>query len=956
MDRESHLGTLIVVAVAFATVIVPFQTAATHNSIGAGVNVVQADEVVAGADVDQADRGTLVADVPSDPDSPGGPSPGWDASDFDGGDHPYVQRFHENLANDSSDQTTVREAPPDQTGERYHGDCETAKDLEGLSDTEYDEKLRDGTACYIGFYDMQWEYNIVTHTGLHHQKDTFKHSDDLYPLNPAEGDTYCSGEEDTGDRGVTVPDDVPEDGTIEDQANSPIAGEDSAVDEAITHAARADDDECSGANHDQYNTPHNLVIDTDLVERPMMGADADGQDGTGLADAVGTEEGSGTLSLPFLTTFYFYIFGEPHPDNDDPMKANANSGYFGGEIGEAGSPLTDITGACGDRTRECTMLEPFDIKRYDRYDTNDDPLDKARVCFYSPQFQTVNPGGSITGACGAFGSRVHEFVGNATAGGLGVTDNPTHVNNPAGWYANSFFIALAPAFIGVNAGFDLLDDEQGFDDGTFLFSAVNPKEPSKSSSVWCARPNFIGHASDRFTLDNGDTLSDGGFYDYAADAIDTDIFVNPALNPTRTATNTIHDPAREVLGPVQALADDTEGAVDDATQLPANDLVNRTDYIEAEAEDDKHTVENPTDSWAKTRERGLRCDGNGVVSFSEEPTDLNTSVVFDVDVSGQSGGVRTDDTITQVESLGFSVGPCEEARGVEVCTDTTPKDPTLTSDGLPANESNTREGHWTTNAYTFSGRAVGVVDTNTDGDFDACTISTGQPNPARDQCPWTSLWDVYNGACTVPAEDTDCREQAEQWNYSVAEDSFEDHTSTEVGVGLYAVAHVTGPVATVDEEGTNDARNQLIGFDSAAGAQHCIVGVSTGFTPKLATHFGVSDGSGGFNEGDLLNAICEDKNGDLPNGEQVLIEDAFNDQKGANGDYSAAIDIVQFEPTPNALEEELGTGIGAGDEICVNGIWTVRDTADFSADTEDAQQMSGINEYGDCDPLDTGFQ
>lgn len=947
MDRESHLGTLIVVAVAFATVIVPFQTAATHNSIGAGVNVVQADEVVAGTDVDEQDRGTLVADVPSDPDSPRGPSPGWDASDFGGGDHPYVQRFHENLANDSTDQTTVREAPADQTGERYSGDCKTDSDLSDLSDAEYDEKLRDGTACYIGFFDMQWEYNIVTHTGLHHQKDTFKHSDDLYPLNPAEGDTYCSGEDDTGDRGVTVPDDVPEDGTIEDQANSPIAGNDSAADEAITHAARADDDECSGANHDQYNTPHNLVIDTDLVERPMMGADEDGQDGAGLADAVGTEEGSGTLSLPFLTTFYFYIFGEPHPDNDDPMTQTASTGYFGGELGEAGSPLTDITGACGDRTRECTMLEPFDIKRYDRYDTNDDPLDKARVCFYAPQFQTVNPGGSITGACGAFGSRVHEFVGNATAGGLGVTEAPTHVNNPAGWYANSFFIALAPAFMPLVAGLDLLDDEQGIDDGTFLFGAVNPKEPSKSSSVWCARPNFIGQAdADRFTLDNGDTLGDGGFYDYAADAIDTDIFVNPALEPTRTAVDAVHDPAREVLGPVQALADDTEGEISDATQIPANDLVNRTDYTEAEAEDDQHTVDNPTDPWGEQRDPGLRCDGNGVVSFSEEPTDLNTSVVFDVDVSGQSGGVRTDDTISQIESLGFSLGPCFAG----VCTDTTPKDPTLTSDGLPANESNTREGHWTTNAYTFSGRAVGVVDTNTDGDFDACTISTGQPNPARDQCPWTSLWDVYNGDCTVPAEDTDCKEQAEQWDYTVTADSFEDDDTGPFGVGLYFVAKVTGPVAIVDEEGTNTDRNQLVGFDNSAGAQHCIVGVSNGFTDQLATHFSSVDNANPSAEA-LTGAIC----GDDTTGEQVLVEDAFNDQKGANGDYSAAVDIVQFEPTPNALEEDLGTGFGAGDEICVTGLWTVRDTADFSADTSDAQQMSGTNEYSDCDPLDTGF-
>lgn len=915
MLDEARLNPLIVAAVGLALLTVTLPATATHNSAGAGVVVLQPDEVDSG--------GTLLPDVPSNEDSPGGGSPNYDGAD----DHPYVQTFHDNL-----DQTaaSAREHPPDQIGDRY-------SNCNGPDDANTYDPGADPADCYIGFIDTQWEYQLITTTGGPYQANTFKHRDDLYPVNP--DDKYCSGEEN--------PEEHP----------GPGVDDGGPIDQTIARANRSTQGECSGEDHRQYTPPHNLAVDTDLMEAPFQGD----QNGPGASDALGTEEGSGTLSFPLLTSYYIFLFGQPHPSNVEDSGYEAGSGVFGPNPAAGGSPLVDLTNACEGRTQACTLLEPEDIVAYDPFlQDREDFSGNARVCTFEPQFVTVNPGDDIeSGDCGVFGDRVGQYVHTHQGGGLGLDGAPpTMVNTPPGWYDNLFFLhnepltsttgplALCEAYSSNPESFcgDHLDDEQEISDGTFLYTAVNPKVPKADSPVWCARPNFVGTASEIGTTG----LSDHGLYDYTADAIDSDIYTNVLLGPLREVSDVTHGPARTVLGPVQSIAEDVQdaaGGTDDLDNIRDNDNVpapvregfDRALFVEGdEAEPD--LVEEHFDAEVSD---GLRCNGNGVIEFQEDPDTPSAGVTFDVDIEEASGGFNTCDR----QATG-QLGICTGVGGATL------KDPTLFESGLPARESDTAEGHWSPNALTIEGTIRGVIDTNLNGEFDACQVTTGQPNPDNDQCPWTALWDVYNGAC-ADGDGTACSQLAKDDNYNI--DASGDDQTGPFGVGLYFVARITGPVLVVDEGLTQpdqiQSRSELVG-DQDPIAQNCIVGISTGFKEHLADHVGTTSGqddSWDVTEDLASSELC----GGTP-GEVYVIDDAFDDQSVASGSFSAAVDLVKLTPTPDAVRDTTG-GLGSGDEICATGIWTVNDNQ-IAGDTTDAQSMTGVTDYGDCDTLATGIQ
>ncbi len=138
------------IAVAMALVVLPGTALGSHNSLGADVHVVQADEV--------DEDGALEPDVGEE----------------------LRQRFHTHLQ-------TPRLDPEDQTGERYT-DCIPWSEHEDPA--SYEAGLRAGTACYVGLLDAQLEYVFATSVLLVPQP-----SDPLYPVNPAPEDEFCQAPE-----------------------------------------------------------------------------------------------------------------------------------------------------------------------------------------------------------------------------------------------------------------------------------------------------------------------------------------------------------------------------------------------------------------------------------------------------------------------------------------------------------------------------------------------------------------------------------------------------------------------------------------------------------------------------------------------------------------------------------------------------------------------------------------
>lgn len=918
------------ILVAVSMIAVPMNTLATHNSAGASVAIAQADEV-------DRETGELRPDVPSA------------ASPNSNSDHPFLFEFHENL-------DEPRKSPADQTGERYT-DCTPWSDYQANADNPseaYKDDLISGEACYIGYFDAQMEYILPTFLGpVVPQSD----NDGLYPANPTDG--YCDGTRNTGDRGFDAPDEAPNstEDAAEETVNSAIVGEDSAADEAATQAARADDSECSGSGHKTYGSTY-AKIDQDLLEGPLMGSDADGGDDPGVTDVVGTEEASGTQTLPFSSNHYIFIFGQPHPNNTAPSQVEAGEGLFG-------APIIGIGDACGDRTQECKLLTPDDIIAYDQH-APDAPGagQNARVCEYLPQFSVLNPSPSA-GLCGlgGTGTRAQTFVPSATQGGLNATEAPTFLTTQPGWYGNSAIVLASnvQTFFDEEATpvpierpcqsdkehaslcGDYFNDEKKIDNGTVVFYAVNPRVPTPDHELFCATPNILGGQS------NDDPITDQ-FRGYTADALDTDVYLHSLHGPTLDVRNATHDPVREATRPIEPFLDattpaeiiqgDPEGVVADAVaeQFPAlAEPIQRADFTEEEdAESTNDVSQNDEEVGRSTieTEAGLGCDPTGVVKDRSGGT-FDTGARLTVNVE-PAGGVS-------VSPIGI---PITSFPAIE------PKDPTLTEDGLPANEENTEQGAWAPHLYSFGGGIHGVIDTNENGQFDACTLNTGTPQPDRDRCAWRGLWDAYNDECTGEQENK-CFDLLNASGYDVGGED-EDEPS---GVGAYFVIRLTGPFVVVDEdrsrEGEIQERTRIVG-DESAGDQSCVVGVSTGFGEHLPDHF-----DGAQNMDDVVDQVCAGSDG-----EHVLIEDAFDDQGGAGGGFSAAVQFGKLVPTPKLVRDDLGTQFGEGDEVCVNSIFTVQDG--WGGPTNDTASSIALHDgsistlagdepwhFEDCDSLET---
>lgn len=898
---------------------------ASHNSAGAAIRVAQADEV-------DLESGDLQPDVPSK-DSPNSNK-----------DHPFLFEFHKNL-------DEPRQSPADQTGDRYT-DCKTwgeyQADFDGAElETKYKEGLKNGEACYIGFFDSQWEYIIGTFVLTAAKAE----SDFLYPANPS--DSHCRGEDETSDRGVedrTVP--VVNE-TIE--GDIPVlVGDDSAVDETITSAERVDDAECQGDGHPRFQNTL-AQIDQDLLERAFMGDDSQGQDEMGASDVVGTEEASGTQTIPFSSNAYLFIFGQPHPDNGNKSEVQAGEGFFGG------NPVTGIGGACGDRTQECRLLTPDDILAYDQH-TPDAPGagENARVCEYLPQFSVLNPTPSA-GLCGVFGtsSRADEFIPAATQGGLGIGTAPTWLTTQPGWYAASNVVLASnfqtffdeettpvpisrPCQSDVEHGSlcgDYFNDEKTMDNGTIAFYAVNPRVPTPSHELFCVRPGILG-ATDGASIEDQ-------FRGYTADAIDTDVYVHSMHGPTLDVRNATHDPVRELTRPIEPflsattpaelIQGDPEGVVADAAPDALAGPIERADFTEDGDPEPANDVSQNTEEVGRssiTTEAGLGCDATGVVKDRASRTlDTGARLTVDVDPEGS----------VSVSPLGI---PITSFPAIE------PKDPTLTEEGLPAEEQNTDQGPWAPHLYSFGGAIHGVIDTNENGQFDACTQNTGSVQPDRDRCGWRATWDAYNPECTGEDE-TQCGKLLNNSGYDV--DGLDEDEAS--GVGLYFVLRMTGPFVVVDEDRAREdeieKRTQIVG-DEQVGAQSCVVGISKGFGDHLPSHF-----DGAKNMSGVVDQLCAGSGG-----EHVLIEDAFDDQGGAGGGFSAAVQFGKLVPTPKLVREDLGTQFGEGDEICVNSIFTVQDG--WGGPTNDTASSIALHDgsistlagdepwnFEDCDSFET---
>lgn len=867
-QNQPATARITILLAALSLAIVPMTALASHNSVGVGVQVVQADEAVLGSD---APDDNLRPDVPDD------------------------SSLRPTYANQLGDD--ARPSPSDQSGERYT-DCKTA----GEAGVNY-APTKTNNHCYIGYFDTQLEYIIVT-SGLF----TRAGSDTLYPVNPEAGDPQCPG-----------------------PASDPVGYAQNAAD------GLQGEGNCAGSDHTTYQQPFGtLALDTDLMDAPFMGTDDQGSDGLGGSDVAGQEEGSGTLTFPFTAMHYFYIFGQPHPDNPSPSSFEAGSGIFGPSPLAGGSPATDLTGACGDRTKACTMLTPTDIKLYDRYKPAGVEAG-ARVCTFMPAYFTLGPGTLTQTPCGPFGTTNNQFVPSMTNGGfqLGVTDTWAHTL--PGWHGNAWIVnqQSSTEFFDINCDggslcHDYFEDDDEMQPGNNFFHAVNPKVPTPKGPLWCAKPNFIGTAAD-----TSGGVTDNGFYDYNADAIDVDSYVWFAHNRVRDVRDATHGPVRTVAGPVQdaspihrsevssaqaitqALGGTNDEAIEDQVRSVAPaavvDALDSADYTES-GNDETHTKLGPDNQFpfSRTFNEGVRCDGLGLVRVFESSQTVDGGLQFNVNLNHQTAATGTPAL----------------------------KDPTqFGEDGLPAGEEGTHSGAWNAKTYSFSGSAIGVLNTNGDNDLDQCAQALGQPQPTRDFCPWQPIWDAYNPNCNVPdgsSSPPECGTVLENRNYDTA-----------AGVGLYAVVTVTGPVAITQEDvsdATQHTTHTTVIGENNPTAQNCFVATSIGFEGPLAASLGVQPA-------DLADELC-------PSDVQAtaLVTDAFDDQGGSTGGFSADVEFTKLVPTTQAVQDAAG-GLGEDDSLCVTGVWNVQD-GKVASDTEQSLDLAGDgttfdeNVFSDCDSLD----
>lgn len=859
-----------------ALVLVPTTALASHNSVGAHVNVLVPDEVR----LAESDRGELAPDVSPD-----------EAPSF----HPELDQ--------------PRPAPPDQSGERYRP-SDGCRPWASYDDQDaYEADLIGTDACYVGFLDGQLEYMQFTQIFAIHRSE-----DLLYPANPSPEDPYCTGRED--------PDAVTGSGPL---------------DQAIARLTRANQPECQPETHDQF-LPGYLGVDTDLLEAPFQGTDPL----PGAATTVGTQPGSGTLTLPLLVTPYVFLFGQPHPSNTDPSPHRAGEGLFGPNPLAGGSPIVDLDGACGDRTHQCRLLEPADLIAYDTYD---DELTKAgvstvgetaRLCLFTPVFFYEHPKPD-TALCGPQGRPVNQFLGTTRAGGLGVDGAPpTWASTLPGWYRASVMAPLGALGHGADLVDEYVDDPlpasvhaslnqhdytlptSGDTDGQARTAvpqvfAVNPDVPLPGSQLTCLAPNLLATGTGTQQIDP--SLDAGVYGAYRADAIDTDVY-----HPT---THALHQPILDATHPIArpaiALAEETlpgasgdpdAGFLPDALEGPAEGTLERAD---PDADPEAEPI-GPRE-FHRDQAAGIACTPTGELVVRTEPQTINGHRRVDVRLQANAGN---DDQIPS-----FPQPP-----GVH------PKDPTRSEEGLPLAPED-RRSTWRPDVYSLEGRIDAVLDANRNGQLDPC--ANAQAVGTVDPCPWRALWDAYNPACKGPDGQRSCQALLTEDGYDL-----------DTGVGVYLVLETTGPTLVVDEDRrsgqTLQDRTRLVG-ESDPTARNCIVGTSTGFAPRLASLIGTTV------EG-LPESLCQ-----AGTGETLVIEDAFDDQTadparaGATverGAVSAAIQWVPLAATPSAAEQ--ATGLGTQDRVCLGGVFAVQEGT-VAEDTADSLALTGTSWFQDCDRL-----
>lgn len=801
---------------------------------------------------DEVDEGDLDPDIPDD--------------------HPYRPTFHDYL-------DVPRSAPQDQSGDRYT-DCIKAKDPDGSENDAYtDDALRTGDACYVGYLDVQLMYLTYWYPTTTMQSSDWPG----YRANP--DDPYCSGEQDTNNRSLAG-EDVPT-----------VLGEDSVADESIARATRNDDGQCSGGGHPAA-IPGELAIDVDLVESPLEG----------VAQATGAPSTSGTNVLPLLVKPYVFLFGQPHPSNQDRSPHEAGEGPFGPNPAQGGSPLMDLSGACGDRTSDCNLLTPKDIELYDDNDEHVPDADDARVCLFTPGTSTVSSLTENVGPCGLTGQPVDHFLPDTTAGGLGLAEVPTWVNTLPGWYDEGFSGILVPggeaSTLTQVATSGLLGDGEVETTGVDVYGAVNPYVPDATHPLWCVAPNILAEGDDGAFSG----VTDPGLYGaYQADAIDVDLYTSPLLPTYQQAVDIAHpildDAGDSLWGPIGQIdetVDDVTGGEPSGVPQEVDEAVNTTAQVVDRT--DARQPSNPTNlqgvPFSVTEDEGIRCDDGGQIEVFEQATEIQGDLVNDIDIRQRTIAI---------------------------------KDPTLLDEeGLP--EENTTRGTWQADSYRFAGDVIAFLDTSSQSPehrtvFHGCSAED-EPDPELDLCVWEPIWDAYSPSCQ--ADTRTCEQILEQRGYD-----------TDAGVGLILTVRMTGPLVTfpntVFDAVEAQERYNLLGTSDVT-AQNCIVGFSNGFAENAQN----------LTADTVVEEACQGAEGDT-----AVVHDAFLTQvpELSDGEWSLAMDVAKLLPTPDAVEDP--TGFGESDEVCITGIWTVQDgkTATDTQGLNEFELTGGEHSWTHCQPL-----
>jgi hypothetical protein len=843
---------------------------ASHNSFGAPhTHVTDPDEY-------NADTGLLTPDIPH------ADHPNQDQVEVGGETSPYHLQFHENLEDSG---LPARDAPYDQSGQRYT-DCTTAE--EAGEDYAPHDLPKNKDQCYVGYMDQIVEHEIPTGPLL----VTECPCDLLYPVNPAEDDEYCRGEKET---------------------NEVTGNED--VDTAVTNLQRTQDSDCGTGQHNQYLTG-SLLIDTSLLEA--------GNEEAG--SQLGNDQGSGSWTLEGSPTTFTFLLGEPHPAADDDVIEKSNPVIDGKErwtAGEGplgpnplafGNPLHDMTNACGDRTDQCKLLEPADVIEYDPWTWSDefenvDRPAQPRVCAFLPQYDFSVAGGDGStdrdqGVCGNTGNVQDEFTADVTAGGFNAPgEPPTWITNLPGWSWGVTYLGI-PSDQTTEYANNYFQEDYEKRAGFINYFAVNPIVPDREGDLRCVTPNILTDGDDGVLKNNGvntTEFSDPGIYGtYRADAIDVDVYPNPYRNQLETVNNETHDEVRGVVGLAEDTLEDASNATEAVDEVVPEEL---EEPVPEEVEDTAdEQLDQATNTTAEALDRAGPFEGSQTPAFAQLGEDNQEPFEGSID-KGLSCTV-TGDLVFRPEDVTLQGGLNFQADVFE--STLTLKDPTVLDEGLPAPESETDEGYWQTDLYSFGGNAFAFLDINQNEQFDECPGAN--LDPGDDLCPWESLWDAYNGQCNN-RDGKECGEILKNLGYNV---DGVNGPESEAGVGLYFVAQLEGPIVVTAETITTDVeqiedQTEVLG---GVGDQVCIVGTSEGFDTYLPNHV---DGASSASQ--LPGALCPDGAAD-----STLVTDAFDGQSGVNrGGFSADVEWAKLSPTPAATDN------GVEESLCVSGVWSVGD-------------------------------